>query len=131
MNLNQELTRLIVLLRIPIDSIVDLGEKLQLFLCKKLIGNIPYFIVNNEILYETNEKVLNWLNWIQIFNENRAEIVAEIQEQLEFKEEDEINVVILNFRRLQVEFLNNRGLFFYFNCEFIDGEWQVNIESND
>ena len=130
MNLNQELARLIILLRIPIDSISDLGENVQLLLGNTLIGNITYFTVNNEILFETNETVLNRLNWNQIFNENRADIVAEIQEQLGF-EEDEIKVALLNFRRLKIENVNNLGVFSYFKCEFIDDEWLVKIENND
>ena len=131
MDLELELLNLKSLFGIPIDNIEDLGNRVRLLLGAREIGFVPYFIVNDVVRYETNDAVLNRISWTHIFNENRTEIIAKIQEQLEFEEEDEINVVILNFRRLQVEDLNDRGVYSFFNCEFIEGVWQVNIENND
>jgi hypothetical protein len=130
MDLEQELLNLKSLLGIPIDNIEDLGNRVRLFLGAREIGFVPYFIVNDVVRYETSDAVLNRISWNQIFIENQTEIEGLIQEHLDF-EADDFNIVILNFRRLQVEDINNRGLFSFFNCDFNDGEWQVNIENNN
>jgi hypothetical protein len=102
MDLVQELANLKTLLRIPIDSIEDLGIKVHLLLGGTKIGFVPYFKVNDIIHFETGDDVLNKINWNHIFNENRTEIIVKIKEQLEFEEEDEIRLHLV--LALHIEF---------------------------
>jgi hypothetical protein len=130
MKLETELVKLIETLKIPIDSIHAINQEFVLLLGGYQIGVVPYFIVKNEIHFETAEKVLNYINWSYIFNKYRNEITAKIGGYLNL-EVDSVNVINLNFRRLQVENKNNSGTFSFFYCEFIGDEWQVFIENKD
>jgi hypothetical protein len=78
MKLETELVKLIETLKIPIDSIHAINQEFVLLLGGYQIGVVPYFIVKNEIHFETAEKVLNYINWSYIFNKYRNEITAKI-----------------------------------------------------
>jgi hypothetical protein len=130
MKLETELVKLIETLKIPIDNIHAINQEFVLHLGGYRIGVVPYFTEENEIHFETDEKVFNYLDWSYIFNKYRNEITAEIVGHLNL-EADSINVSLLNFRRLKVENKNNSGTFSFFYCEFIGDEWQVFIENKD
>lgn len=127
MKLELILENLIETLKIPIDSVEDLNGKYRLKSYGSYIGDVAYFNVKDQILFETDDRVLNNLKWHLIFNDQRDNIISKIKGFLD--DNTEIEVINLNFRRVKVETFDSE--IYYFTCSYIQGQWQVIIEDKD
>lgn len=74
MNKSQEISKIQDSIKIPVTDIEFNVDYVQIESGNKIIGGIPYFSISNIITYDINKNVLDWLNWTDVYKQNKNEI---------------------------------------------------------
>jgi len=124
MNLEQEKTKLIKIIRIPITDIKFFVSYCDLYCKNHKIGVLPTFEIKGILHYDTNKDSLFKLDWANIYLDNKDLLTEKIKDSLDLQE---INVTIGTFRRLYVRDSKD-NLIGVFECVFENDSWRVNKE---
>ena len=120
MDKTHEIVKLQSILRIPITDITFTGVNVKIYSSNVYVGEVPFFEVAGIINYDTPQAILNWLNWSDLYNNNKNEIDSKITSLLST---DEIVINLSTFRKLYV-YNTNRDLIGVITCAY-DNEWKV------
>ena len=131
-----EIDKLMLLLKVPIDNLVYkpdsveeiIGGYVTLMFTPHLIGNLRYDYRGDVIYYDANAESVRDLNWHQIYIHYEDEINELISKRLPGTEKAQIKFTPVNFRRLSVSQFTGE---FYgvFECIYDDGKWRVSRET--
>jgi hypothetical protein len=107
-------------LKIPIDNINFHSNYVDILINGEKVGSLPYYEVNGIKTYDTDEKIVNNLNWSLVYIKHKFEIDKKIKELLE---KNSPYITIGSFRRLYIKD-SNEDFICTINCEF-EEEWTV------
>jgi|SRR5690554_1359864 len=120
MNKSQEISKIQDSIKIPVTDIEFNVDYVQIESGNKIIGGIPYFSISNIITYDINKNVLDWLNWTDVYKQNKNEIDGLI---IDLVGTDKIVISIGTFRNLYVK--NENGILICtVNCSY-ENKWAV------
>jgi hypothetical protein len=121
MDKQKEISKIQNALQIPITDIQFNTDNVQIISGTKHIGGIPYYSVAGIITYDNSENVVNWLNWVAVYLQNKNEIDQLIINSVAT---DKIIISYGTFRNLYVKNQNDDTLICKVNCSYAD-KWTV------
>ena len=120
MDKTNEISKVQSLLKIPVSDLLFNPTNVEVISGRVNIGGIPYYNVAGILSYDTAINVVNWLNWTEIYNQNKSDIDAQI---VELVGTDKIVIGYGTFRNLYIR--NQDGdLLCVVTCAFDNG-WTV------
>lgn len=120
MNKAIEISKVQSLLKIPVSDLLFNHMNVEVISGVVNIGGVPYYNVSGILSYDTSVAVVNWLNWTEIYGQNKLEIDAQIVRLLGT---DKIDISLGTFKNLYVR--DHEGVLLCgVTCSFDNG-WTV------
>lgn len=121
MNLQNEIEKIQLALQIPITNLIFNDKGVEIISGTKNIGAIPYYNVAGILTYDNAKESVNWLNWVDVYDQNKNEIDNLI---IGLAETNEIILSNSTFRRLYVKDKSDKLLMTVI-CSYTNNEWKV------
>ncbi|WP_128414238.1 hypothetical protein [Chryseobacterium sp. Leaf394] len=117
----EELERVQLSLKIPIEKIIDFGTYIEVYSSGVNIGEVPYIITEGSIKkYDTDISITNNFSWLSVYR-NYSEILKEQVSKLLQIPENNFIIALGTFRNLYVQdlegnFISTIHCFYENNC---------------